>query len=88
MRLDSYLGKHLRVKVCALVSAASLYVVVAGCDPQVQNALVKGLSEAAVSTLEAMFTRDETPEIPGAPTVPDESIPTVMNDASWGSTLA
>jgi hypothetical protein len=65
------------MKVCALVSAASLYAVVAGCDPQVQNALVQGLGDAAVAALEAMFTRDETPDQPGVAT-----IPTVMLDTT------
>jgi hypothetical protein len=81
MRLDSGISKRLRLKVCTLVSAASLYAVVAGCDPQVQNALVQGLGEAAVSALEAMFTRDETPDQPGVPTVP-----TVMLDVT-GDTM-
>jgi len=35
----------------------------------VQNALIKGLGDAAVAALEAMFTRDETPDQPGVPTV-------------------
>ena len=69
MRLDSFLGKALRLKVCALIGAGSFYVVVAGCDPEVQNALVQGLGNAAVATLEAMFTRDETDSQPGVPTV-------------------
>jgi hypothetical protein len=52
-----------------LLTPSTLYAVVAGCDPQVQNALVKGLGDAVVATLEAMFTRDETPDQPGVPTV-------------------
>lgn len=81
MRLDSIIGKTLRLKVCALIGASSLYVVVAGCDPQVQNALVQGLGNAAVATLEAMFTRDETPSQPGV-----GNVPTVMLDTA-GDTL-
>jgi len=69
MKLGSIGWKVLRVKVCALVAASTLYVVVAGCDPTVQNALMKGLGDAAVATLEALFTRDETPSQPGVPTV-------------------
>ncbi|HSW44514.1 MAG TPA: hypothetical protein VLM89_02980 [Phycisphaerae bacterium] len=78
MKLGSIWRKGLRGKVCALVSAGSLWAVVAGCDPQVQNALVQGLGAAAVATLEAMFTRDETPSQPGVPTVP-----TVMNKTGF-----
>ncbi len=77
MRLHSVLGKALRLKVCALISAGSLYVVVAGCDPEVQNALVEGLGNTAVSTMEALFTRDTTPNQPG---VPDSDLPTI-----WGT---
>jgi hypothetical protein len=69
MKLGSIVWKGLRIKVCALLAASTLYAVVAGCDPQVQNALVKGLGDAAVAALEAMFTRDETPSQPGVPTV-------------------
>ena len=75
MRLDSIIGKTFRLKVCALIGAGSLYAVVAGCDPQVQNALVQGLGNAAVAALEAMFTRDETKIQPGV-----GPVPTVMLD--------
>jgi hypothetical protein len=83
MKLDSIWRKSLRLKVCALVSAGSLYAVVAGCDPQVQNALVQGVAEAAVAALEVMFTRDETPDQPGVP-----DVPTVMIESAWETARA
>jgi len=69
MKLGSIGWKVLRIKVCSLLAASMLYAVVAGCDPQVQNALAKGIGDAAVAALEAMFTRDETQSQPGVPTV-------------------
>ena len=75
MKLDSVFGKVFRLKVCALLGASTLFAVNTGCDPNVQNTFAKSFGDAAVATLEALFTVSTDTVQPGVGVVP-----TVMLD--------